>query len=176
MRVKQLNEEVMFTIDGSVDIRQRDIEELKDKAGHNQRKRIRLCAHLNVDDKVHEMFIVHTRDTYVRPHKHLAKAESIHVIEGSCQVILFDDAGNITQIVEMGDYSSGKAFFHRTAEPQFHTLLIPSDYLVFHETANGPFVPADTAFPGWAPDLSEETAGAEYMGELREAVEIFLRR
>lgn len=176
MRVNQLNEEVLFAIGGSVDVGQRDIEELKERASDNQRKRIRLCAHQDIEDKVHEMLIVHTRDTYVRPHKHLTKCESLHVIEGAFDLVMFGEQGNITEIVPMGDYWSGKAFFHRSMEPQYHTLLISSDYLVFHETANGPFNRFDTILADWAPDQSEGPAGREYMERLGEAVKSFLRR
>ena len=56
---------------------------------------MRLCAHPAVDDRLHEMVIAMARETYVRPHKHVNKSESVHVIEGLADAVLFDDAGNV---------------------------------------------------------------------------------
>jgi len=174
MRVKQQNEEVLYADGRIVMVGRQDIEFLKAKADMNQRKRIRLCAHRTVDDSLHEMLIVHTRDTYVRPHKHVNKTESFHLIEGSAQVVVFDEEGNILEIVQMGDYSSGKQFYYRMAESLYHTLLITSDHLVFHETANGPFIRSDTVFPPWAPDGNDDTARKEFVERLLQSVKSFL--
>jgi len=152
VHVKQINEEVLYAEDDIVKVDGRDIESLKDQAIRNKRKRIRLCAHQGVDNKVHEMLIVHTKDTYVRPHKHLNKSESFHIIEGSADVVIFDVDGNILEVIPMGDSLSGKIFFYRMNSSQYHTLKIDSDYLVFHEITSGPFDPADTVFAVWAPD------------------------
>ena len=77
---------------------------------NHPRSRIRLCAHPDVNDTLHEMLIVHEKGTYVRPHKHLNKTESVHIIEGSVDVVIFDDDGNITDVIQMGDYKSGRNF------------------------------------------------------------------
>lgn len=176
MRIETQNEEVLFAADPIVTVGRPDIESLKEKAGHNRRKRIRLCAHRNVTDSLHEMLIVHTKETYVRPHKHLNRTESFHLIEGVVQVVVFDDAGNIMEVVQMGDYSSGHRFYYRMQEPFFHTLRITSDYLVFHETSNGPFVRSDTVFPPWAPEENDWPAVEAFTEHLGRAVEYFIPR
>src|SRR4030042_3603215 len=144
MHIKQINEEVFIAEDRIVKAGYQDIEFFKVKSKNNQRKRIRLCAHRGIEDKVHEMLIVHTKDTYVRPHKHLNKSESFHIIEGSADVVVFDDDGNITEVIQMGDYSSGRKFYYRISDPYYHTLNITSQFLLFHETTKGPFRRADT--------------------------------
>jgi len=174
MRVKVQNEEVFFAEDSLVQVERGDVEFLKQKAKTNARQRVRLCAHRSVDESVHEMLIVHTRDTYVRPHKHLNKTESFHLIEGSADVVVFDDVGNIMDIVQMGDYTSGKQFYYRMSEPFYHTVIITSEQLVFHESSSGPFVRSDTVFPSWAPDGSDPIAQEEFMGRLSRAVQRFL--
>jgi cupin fold WbuC family metalloprotein len=174
MRVRKQNEEVLYADDMIVKVGRQDIELLKAKAEMNTRKRIRVCAHKTVEDSFHEMLIVHTRETYVRPHKHLNKPESFHLIEGSAQVVVFDDSGDILEVVQMGDYSSGKQFYYRMSQPLYHTVLITSDHLVFHEAANGPFVRSDTVFPSWAPDGSDLPAQRKFMTQLSQAVESFL--
>ena len=131
MRIKQVNKEVLFTTEKIAKVKDSDIELLKKKANANQRKRIRLCAHNNIKDKLHEMLIVHTKDTYVRPHKHLKKSESFHIINGIGDVILFNDSGEVIEVIPMGDYSSGRIFYYRISEPYYHTLLIRSAFPFF---------------------------------------------
>ncbi len=176
MRVREVSEEVLFGDDRVIKVSRADMESLKERARHNPRKRIRLCAHKDVEDKLHEMLIVHTKDTYVRPHKHLTKSESFHVIEGSVDVVIFDEAGGIVEVIQMGDYSSGRRFYYRISEPCYHTLLISSDFLVFHETVNGPFRKADTVFPSWAPDENDAATQKQFIERLVQVVEGFLSK
>ena len=171
MDVIKVNEEVLYPEKGIVRVGRDDVGLLKEQASRNRRQRIRLCAHPDVEDTLHEMFIVHKRDTYVRPHKHLNKSESTHIIEGSVDMVTFDEAGKITEVCRLGDYASGLQFFHRISEPAFHTLLINSETLVFHETTNGPFRRPDTVWASWAPDISDDAAATAYMERLRRRVE-----
>ena len=154
MQVKYLNEEVLYTEQEFVSLSSFDMDFLKKKAVKNRRKRIRLCAHKNLQEAVHEMIIVHTNDAYVRPHKHLRRCESFHVIEGIADVIIYDDKGNPLETIKIGDYNSGRNFYCRIPQAYFHSLIIRSDFLVFHETTQGPFDKTDTVFASWAP--SEE--------------------
>jgi cupin fold WbuC family metalloprotein len=164
----------LYSLGSAVRVGRQDVDFLKENAEHNQRKRIRLCAHGSTVDSLHEMFIVHTNDTYVRPHKHLGKSEALHVIEGSVELVTFDDTGDITGITSMGDYHSGLPFYHRLSEPAYHTLLITSDVLVFHEITNGPFDRADTIWAPWAPEQDDPVGGLEYMARLGQAGKKFL--
>jgi cupin fold WbuC family metalloprotein len=143
-----------------------DITRLKADAQNNPRRRIRLCAHYGVDDRLHEMVIVHTKDAYVRPHKHLGKSESFHVIEGEVDVVVFDEGGAVTDVIPMGSFASGRPFFYRIAAPLFHTLLIRSEVLVFHETTGGPFRRADTVFAPWAPEDGDVAAVSRFLADL----------
>ena len=171
MRTRTINEEVLYTDERLVTVGSRDIEELKDLATRNRRKRIRLCAHRDVDDKVHEMLIVHAKDAYVRPHKHLTKSESFHIIEGTADVVIFDEEGTATDLVKMGDHSSPWSFYYRISEPYYHTVLIRSDFLVFHETATGPFIRSDSVMAPWSPEEDDVRAVAEFSARLDRAVD-----
>src|SRR5215472_17118978 len=124
MRTRIESAEVLYAADDVVTVDAATIAQLKREGERNPRRRIRLCAHRSVDDPVHEMLIVHTNDTYVRPHKHLSKSESFHVIEGAVDVVIFDDLGRLTDVIEMAAFQSGRPFFYRIADPLFHTLLI----------------------------------------------------
>lgn len=163
---KQLNEEVLYATDAIVRVSRREIAELVARGEANPRKRVRLCTHKDVKDKLHEMLIIHTKDTYVRPHKHLGKCESLHVIQGVVDVVLFDDEGRVGEVVPMGEYGSGRVFYYRLCDSCFHTLRIISDHLVFHEVTNGPFDRAETIFAPWGPDDGDKPAVSRFMQKL----------
>ena len=170
-RFRKESEEVLYDLEPVVRISRKDVDFLKETAEHNERKRIRLCAHGSIEDSLHEMVITHAKGTYVRPHKHLGKIESFHVIEGTVDVVVFDDDGNITGVTRMGDYQSGQPFYHRISEPSYHTLLITSDVLVFHEITNGPFRREDMVYAEWSPEESETEDVVEFIDSLTRSVD-----
>lgn len=153
------NDEVLYPTDGTL-LDQTGIEELKRLAVLNPRRRVRFCAHRSPNDSLHEMFIVHARNCYVRPHWHLSKAESIFILEGEVDLVLFHTDGAVSRVISMGNPASGRPFFHRLSEPTCHTLLIRSEHLVFHEVTEGPFLRTQTVFPDWAPEENTTEADA----------------
>jgi cupin fold WbuC family metalloprotein len=174
MKTKAESAEVLYSLDQIVTVDGRTIEELKRDADKNPRQRIRLCAHRSVDDRVHEMIIVHGKDAYVRPHRHIGKTESFHVIDGFADAVFFDDTGEITQVISMGPVSSGHTYFYRIADPIYHTLLIRSDAIVFHEATTGPFRREETGFAPWAPDESDPAKVAAYLKSVHERAARYL--
>ena len=143
------------------------IESFKQQAARTSRHRARLCAHKNIENRIHEMFIALTRDAYIRPHRHINKSESFFVVEGTATVVFFDDAGKIEQVVEIGDYRSGKPFYYRNEDARFHTQIVTSERLVFHETTNGPFNRADTVLAPWSPEETDIAAVRGYLERLK---------
>lgn len=166
MHVKKLSDEVLVAEDEIVKVSRQDIAILKEGARDTERRRIRLCAHKDADSTLHEMIIVHPQDAYVRPHKHLGKVESDHIIEGLVDVVVFDEAGAIPEVIRLGDYLSGHQFYYRIPAACYHTLLIRSEWLVFHETTNGPFKKSDTVFPSWAPEDNDVNLVNIFMADL----------
>jgi len=173
INVQPQNEEVLYAVDPIVRVNRQDIAELIRKAAGNARNRIRVCTHRNIEDRLHEMLIVHTRDTYVRPHKHLGRSESFHVIEGEVDVVIFDEAGAVADVLRLGSYSSGKTFYYRIADPLYHTLLIRSDVIVFHESINGPFCREDMVFAPWEPEATDVAAQKEFLERVERDVAAF---
>src|SRR5438477_3857916 len=163
MHYRYVSEEVLYPADRIVAVNAVDVEDLKQKQKSTIRKRIRLCAHQQIEDSLHEMLIVHTKNTYVRPHMHLDKSESYHAIEGCFDLIIFDDHGCVVEVVEVGPYSSGRNFFCRLPASLYHGLLIHSDVIVFHETTTGPFLRSQTEFAPWSPIEGQVTAGNEFI-------------
>jgi cupin fold WbuC family metalloprotein len=165
---KKINEEVFYPAQDIVALDASCLAFLKQQAMANPRRRARFCSHQDIQDKVHEMFIVHTRDTYVRPHKHLKRIESMYLMEGEVDLILFDDTGKVTDIMEMGPSASGKSFYYRIAQPIYHALRIKSGIVCFHEVINGPFDLSDTAFPSWAPDGQDQKLAMDFIGSIQQ--------
>lgn len=142
------------------------IDGLRAAAGRSPRRHARLCIHADADAALHEMFIFHRAGAYVRPHLHLGKAESLHVVSGSASAVIFAADGGIAAIHPLGACDSGRRFFLRFDEGVFHTLLIESDEFIFHETTLGPFRREDTVFAPWAPSPEAPQACSRYVAEL----------
>ena len=167
LNATKFNDEVFITNDDIAKVDRSDIEWLKAQAAKNPRERVRLCAHLDAGDAVHEMLIVHTKNTYIRPHKHPGKTESFHLIEGALDIVVFEDSGEIREHIPMGDYASGGRFFWRLSTSYFHTVIPRSDVVVFHETTSGPFVrETSKADADWSPDENDNEANTRFMAEL----------
>lgn len=127
-------------------------------------KRNRICVHRDTTDALQEMFIVQSRATYIRPHKHIGKVESLLVLEGEADAVFFDEAGNILSSVRLADYRSGHTFFYRIGEGTYHSLLIHTPVFIFKEATLGPFDKGKTIFAPWSPAEQDE-AGARAFSE-----------
>ncbi len=173
---RMTNNKVYYATHKNIKLGKDDIKILKKKAKVNKLDRIRLCCHKDSFDNLHEMFILLKRNTYIRPHMHLNKSESLHVLEGSAYVVIFDKQGNISEVIELGNYRSRNKFYYRMDKPIYHTLIINSDFLVFHETTVGPFRRKDTLFAPWAPKENDTITQKLYINKLRKSVQQFLSR
>ena len=171
LETRQVSEEVLFTTQDLTRVTSQDIETLKQRALQTRRRRIRLCAHQDVSAAVHEMLIIHAKDAYVPPHKHVGKEESLHLIEGVINVLIFGEDQSVRDVIPMGDYASGRTFYYRLAGDVYHTLLIESAFAVFHEATSGPFRKADMVVAPWAPAEDDLRAITRFQEGLRELVD-----
>jgi len=143
------------------------IVELKRRALSAPSRRYRLCLHQSPDELVQEMIVVHCRDNYSRPHHHPTTASSMMILEGELAVFLFDDAGRVTERVDMGPRESGKPFTLRLAPQVWHMPVCRSSQLVFYETMTGPFRrDAINAWAPWSPAEDDEAGIAAYLAGL----------
>lgn len=143
------------------------VDFLKAAAQESPTRRSRLCLHPSADAVQHDMLIVSLRDTYVAPHRHLAKSETMLVIEGRAQAVLFNGTGGIAETMSMGSADSGLLFLYRMPAMTYHGLLIESDALVFVESTSGPFRPEDSENAPWAPAPDQLETGHRFAAELR---------
>ena len=126
------------------------------------RRRSRICTHRSVQERLHEMFVIYSDQTFVRPNKHIGKDESVFVIRGAADFLFFDDAGNVTQVVEMGDVASGKAYYCRVPQGVYHTIVMRSPEVMLFEATPGPFDPTETVYAEWGPQETDTARVADY--------------
>lgn len=172
--LKKINDEIYYASDDIVKISSSDIESLIFQALKNTRKRARICTHRDITDAVHEMLIVHFKGNYIRPHKHINKSESWHIVKGRADVVLFDESGNVSEVIPVGDSLSSDRFYFRVNNADYHTMLIKSEHFVFHEVTSGPFNKNDTIFAPWSPEENEFQRTDEYMQELSKIISDFV--
>jgi cupin fold WbuC family metalloprotein len=176
MILRKINDEVYVAEDSIVTIGPSEIAFVKEKARTSTRRRARICAHRSNSDALHEMVIALQSESYIRPHRHVGKVESFHVIEGTVDVVVFDDHGAIVNVVELGDLSTGRNVYYRLSDSRFHTLLIHGDQLVIHEVTNGPFDPALTLLAPFAPDENSTDEAHRFIMRVRELASQFVAR
>ena len=164
------NNEVYYTREKIISLDKEDINFLIEVAKKNPRQRVRLCCHSSIDKKVHEMVIVHPRNAYVRPHKHLNKTESMLVLFGELDYLVFDNKGKVVEVTEMSNSESNKTFFRSLRSDIFHTLLIKTEWLVFLEITEGPFARTDTIFAPWSPEDSNTEEVKDFLKDLHKTI------
>ncbi len=143
------------------------IDFLKEKAKKNSRKRARICLHASPESLLHEMLIVLHKSNYVRPHTHVNRAESFHMVEGMIDVVIFDDKGDIRHRIVLDSKNSLQTHY-RLAEPLFHSVLVRSEWAVFYELTTGPFVREAMQYAKWSPPDNEPEKIVTYLQNLKD--------
>ena len=170
LELKKISDEVFYAGGDIVALSAADLVFLKQQAERNPRKRARLCTHLDVSDPLNEMIIVNLHDTYVRPHKNTNKPKSFRMLEGIMDVVVFNDAGEVTGVTRLGPYESGHPSYFRLHQTRFHTLRTVTPLGLFQETTRGPFVAGDTVFAEWSPEDKDPVAAARFLEQMDAAV------
>src|SRR3989339_2159546 len=96
------------------------VDELKQLAQNSPNRRARLCLHRNSGDSLQEMVIALCRDSYIRPHKHIDKNETFHIIEGSLKLFIFNDSGRIVDSFYMEAFGKKNIFLYRSVPNLWH--------------------------------------------------------
>lgn len=139
---------------------------LKSAARRSPLKRARLCAHPSPEAEQHDMLVVSLRETYVAPHRHLSKSETLVVVEGAAHAVVFEEDGTPRDVFALGTLSSDGTVFYRMPPKVFHCLIIESEALVFVESTKGPWTPDASQYAPWAPSPEETEAGLRYRDSL----------
>ena len=161
--MRQISPEIVYADDGLVYADLAVIAALKALAEASPRRRARLCAHPAPEAAQQEMLIVMQGDSYVRPHRRLSKSETLTVLEGEADALVFDARGGLTRTLRLGPSGSDRAFFYRMPAMVFHSLAFRTPWFVFLETTVGPFDPDLSEPAPWAPPESDPSAGRAFL-------------
>ena len=136
------------------------IAEMKSESDRLGRSNVRLCLHDSPQAGFHEMIIVEHRGKYYRPHKHLKKGESYHIIEGQMRVYTFEDDGKLLDLCLL---SPGASFIYRVGVNMFHAIEPVTERIIYHEAKLGPFEgDGDSVWAPWAPDGADPEKAREW--------------
>lgn len=142
------------------------VAELKKASSRLGGNNVRLCLHDSPEAAFHEMINLEHRGKYYRPHKHLTKGESYHLIEGSMGAIIFDEDG---KMLDANVLEPQNNFLYRVGTNMYHAVMPLTDLIIYHESKPGPFLlEGDSVFAPWSPDGSDDDAVAEYVGKLED--------
>ena len=117
-------------------------------------------------DPIHRLLNATEPGTYVQPHRHGTppKVETLCVLRGRGAVLLFDDAGHVTDRAILGP--GGPTLVVEVPANTWHTLIALEPGTVWFEVKAGPYAaPTREDTAAWAPAPGDERAGA-YLGEL----------
>lgn len=119
-------------------------------------------AHLNIHDDTNEpinrLAIALEPDTYIRPHRHTDKDELFVLLSGGAVILGFDDAGTVTERVELGEAGCRIVEFPRGS---WHSVIARDGGAVMLEVKPGPYAPTpESDFAAWAPPEGHADAPA----------------
>ena len=177
LRMRQQSAEVFHADESIGKFGRTEMEALRIALPGTPGRRVRICMHKSTDDSYQEMFIMFSRGSYLAASKHLGKDESVDVVEGRADFVLFNEAGEITNVIAVGDRSTGLPFYLRTPHERYHAWIVRSDVFAVHETTEGPFRREDTVLAPWSPtNLNDPVAVPQYQKQLEEQVAQFKAR
>ena len=116
---------------------------LKSECQKSPTNRARINTHLSPDDYVQEMIICMSNESLVDVHNHIDKSESFHLIDGCLAVVLFkDNTTDILDTIYLGSSEFDFPSFYRLNNTYYHLVVPLTEYVIFHETTTGPFIPS----------------------------------
>jgi cupin fold WbuC family metalloprotein len=151
-------------------INQKVLDQLSLEASGSERLRKNLNLHDDYADPCQRLFIAMEPGTYIRPHRHTdpPKPECFMAVRGKLALLVFDDDGEVKQVLPFGDGCDTLAIDLPAGE--WHSIIVLEPGSVFFETKPGPYVAmSDKDFAPWAPEESSPEVGS-YLSVLTEIV------
>ena len=128
-------------------ITQEDIDFLRASALDASGGVARLCLHSDPSALQHDMVVALTTGCQQRIHRHPEKPETLHVIEGTLTVSLFNDDG---VLLRREFLSRDQQLLTRIPSGVWHLVQPDTEVSIFHESRPGPFDRlADAEFALW---------------------------
>lgn len=146
------------------------IQELKNISNSRDKENARICLHEGPQSAFQNMVILEHQGKYYRPHKHLTKGETFHIIEGSMAIFIFNEEGVIIDCCVLG---GKKNLIYRIEANMYHAVMPISNLVIYHESKLGPFIgEGDSIFADWAPDVADSKKITAYTAYLKGILEI----
>ena len=146
-------------------------------AAKNSRQRIIIQIHDSFADTQQLAINAMLGTTYVRPHRHneVEKTEIFRIVLGRADIFLFDNDGNVTQIIEIGDKPDDRKVV-AIRSGRWHTVVPRSDKVVLLEAKRQgpkgyPGIDMDKEMAPWAPDETHCDERRKYLEHLSCAAE-----
>ncbi|MEW6648321.1 MAG: WbuC family cupin fold metalloprotein [Pseudomonadota bacterium] len=126
--------------------------ELSRRAAASDRGRSNFNLHPQLADPVQRFLNAIEPGSYVRPHRHGSplRWELFVIMQGAAVILLFDDAGMVTERVELDAGGSVRAV--ELPPGVWHTVVARVSGTVLFEFKEGPYAQlSDKDFAAWAP-------------------------
>lgn len=136
------------------------LDELMREARLSKRGRAHLNTHDSLDAAVQRLFIATTPGTYIRPHRHREahKWEFFVLLEGSMDLLIFDNDGVIT---ERAPLSTSALRAIELSPGQWHSYVCRETGTLALEVKQGEYLPTtEVDFAPWAPAESDDVSAA----------------
>lgn len=150
------------------------LKALIDEAKSNSRFRQHRNVHESYDDPSQCLLNAIEPHSYIRPHRHASdpKEERLFALRGSMALVIFNNAGNVTEIVNFGTerYGNDLAVGASVSSHQWHTVIALEEGSILCEVKAGPFDPMQPKdLASWAPCEGTPMAN-DYVKRLHEFV------
>ncbi len=168
-----MNKHVDFSEEDVVIVRKQQLDQfIKQSYTNTDNPKYRFCLHASPENVLQEMFIVRKYGEYCRPDRHEDMPETHMIIRGEEAVILFDENGEILNVIFLGGENDVLAY--RVNASIYHMTVTLSEFAIDYEVKPGPFMDKSNIYPDWAPAYGEIDKIEEFMRRME--VEINRRR
>jgi cupin fold WbuC family metalloprotein len=143
------------------------LHQLSEVARTSPRLRRNHNLHPTDESRCHRLLNAIEPSSYIRPHRHLdpEKDEAFILLSGRLGIILFSDAGEVTETVVLCRQSGLLAA--DIPHGVFHTAVSLEPGTVFFEAKAGPYLPLTEAeIAAWSPHDADSSAPS-YLEQLR---------
>jgi cupin fold WbuC family metalloprotein len=140
------------------------LKHLSFQAKNNQRKRQHSNIHQTFEEPCQRLFNAIEPGSYIQPHRHISdrRDELLVALHGLMAVMIFDEQGNIIDVIQFGTEKFGSGVHLAVEIPPnvWHTVVALEQGSVLLEVKAGPFNPEKPKdLASWAP--TEKSLEAE---------------
>lgn len=136
-----------------------NLSDLSQLAQQSPRLRMNSNLHTDLNDPVQRLAIAMEPDTLIMPHRHPHTWEVLTALKGRFTVLLFDDAGSVTERAELGEDSS----VLEIPAGGWHAVLSRDVGAVIFEVKHGPYAPiAEADLAAWGKGRTATELNAWY--------------